>query len=79
MSKTPYEIRLEILKLANEILTTPVHQQRDALMQEFYSQREYNEKLASPLKTEFPKLPDFPDTQDVIKKANELRAFVDQQ
>ena len=28
MSKTPYEIRLELLKMANEILATPVFQTR---------------------------------------------------
>lgn len=79
MSKTPYEIRLEVLKLANEILTTPVHQQRDAMMQEFYAKKEWNEKLANPQQTNFPVLPGFPSTSEVIAKAAELRAFVDQQ
>ena len=26
MSKTPYEIRLELLKMANEILVTPIEE-----------------------------------------------------
>lgn len=79
MSKTPYEIRLEILKLANEILATPVFNKRDALMQQFYAEKEYNEKLSSPQKTQFPTLPDFPSTAEVMAKATELRTFVDQQ
>jgi hypothetical protein len=79
MSKTPYEIRLEILKLANEILTTPVHQKRDAMMQQFYAEKEFNEKLSAPQRTQFPTLPDFPSTSEVMAKAAELRAFVDQQ
>ena len=37
MSKTPYEIRLELLKMANEILVTPVFQKREALMSEYHS------------------------------------------
>ena len=37
MSKTPYEIRLELLKMANEILVTPVHQQRVCLSDEYHS------------------------------------------
>lgn len=79
MSKTPYEIRLDLLKLANEVLQTPVFQKRDAMMQKFYAEKEYNEKLAQPQKTEFPVLPDFPDTAEVIAKARELNDFVSQQ
>ena len=37
MSKTPYEIRLELLNLAKEILQTPVFQTRQALSDEYHS------------------------------------------
>ena len=37
MSKTPYEIRLELLKMANEILVTPVFQQRQSMTDEYHS------------------------------------------
>jgi hypothetical protein len=37
MSKTPYEIRLELLKMANEILVTPIFQTREAKLQEYHS------------------------------------------
>ena len=72
MSKTPYEIRLELLKLSNEILSTPVFQQREALMNEYHSKltEENRDKIS------FPTLPDFPSVNDVISKAEELNKFV---
>jgi len=74
MSKTPYEIRLELLKLANEILVTPVYQTRDAKLQEYHSKlTDANRGLLS-----FPTLPDFPSSTDIIAKAEELKKFVDQ-
>lgn len=74
MSKTPYEIRLELLKMANEILNTPVFQTREAKMQEYHSKitDANRESLA------FPTLPDFPSSTDIVAKAEELKKFVDQ-
>ena len=74
MSKTPYEIRLELLKLANEILTTPVHQKRVALNDEYHSKLVDANRNLLP----YPTMPDFPSTTDVISKAEELKKFVDQ-
>ena len=37
MSKTPYEIRLELLTLAKEILQTPIYQKRETLSDEYHS------------------------------------------
>ena len=74
MSKTPYEIRLELLKMANEILVTPVYQTREAKLQEYHSKlTDANRGLLS-----FPILPDFPSSSDIIAKAEELKKFVDQ-
>ena len=74
MSKTPYEIRLELLKMANEILVTPVYQTREAKLQEYHSKlTDANRGLLS-----FPTLPDFPSSSDIIAKAEELKKFVDQ-
>ena len=74
MSKTPYEIRLELLKMANEILVTPIYQTRDAKLQEYHS------KLtdANRGSLAFPTLPDFPSSTDIVAKAEELKKFVDQ-
>lgn len=77
MSKTPYEIRLEILRLANEILTTPVHANRDSAMREYQSSRETYPGEAGPRNPlEFPKLPEFPTTEEVLKEAELLNNFV---
>ena len=72
MSKTPYEIRLELLKLSNEIISTPVFQQREALMNEYHSKLTEDNRD----KISFPTLPDFPSVNDVISKAEELNKFV---
>jgi hypothetical protein len=37
MSKTPYEIRLELLTLAKEILQAPVYEKRNKLSDEYHS------------------------------------------
>jgi hypothetical protein len=78
MSKTPYEIRLDLLKLANEILTTPVHNNRDALMQKFHASRETYVGEAGPREPmAFPELPQFPSSEDILKEAEKLKDFVD--
>ena len=79
MSKSPYEIRLELLKLANEILCTPVYQTRDAKLQEWQASRETfaHETAPRDLKP-FPTLPDFPSSADIVSKAEELNKFVSQ-
>ena len=73
MSKTPYEIRLELLKMANEILVTPVFQQRQALTDEYHS------KLTDANRGThlFPTLPTCPSSTDIVSKAEELKKFVD--
>jgi len=75
MSKTPYEIRLELLKLANEILVTPVFQNRDALRDEYHSKLTEENRGNMP----FPTLPDFPSSTDIVAKAEELNKFISQQ
>ena len=73
MSKTPYEIRLELLHLAKEILHTPVFQSREAKMQEYHSKLTEANRESHP----FPALPDFPTSADIIARAEELKKFVD--
>ena len=71
MSKSPYEIRLELLKLANEVLLTPVYHKRSALEMEWSARRESNPSEA------FPTMPEFPTTEKIIAEAERLKAFVD--
>jgi len=73
MSKTPYEIRLELLHLAKEILSTPVFQRRQALSDEYHSKLTEANREHLP----FPTMPDFPSTTDIVSQAEELKKFVD--
>ena len=73
MSKTPYEIRLELLTLAKEILQAPVYQKRESLSDEYHSKLNDANRGTLP----YPTMPDFPSSTDIISKAEELKKFVD--
>jgi hypothetical protein len=83
MSKTPYEIRLELLKLAKDSLYEPVFQKRQNLMDEFMAKREVFVGMTGPtpeqLALKFPIMPDFPSTDTIIAEAEKLNNFVSQQ
>ena len=74
MSKTPYEIRLELLTLAKEILQAPIYEKRSQLTNEYHSKLTDANRGTLP----FPSMPDFPSTTDIVSKAEELKKFVDQ-
>lgn len=74
MSKTPYEIRLDLLNLAKEILQAPIYEKRNKLSDEYHSKlTDANRETAA-----YPTMPDFPSTTDIVGKAEELKKFVDQ-
>ena len=66
MSKTPYEIRLDLIKMA-----------QDQLNQRYYNQFEvarHNAQIASrPLN----EVPEFPSTEQLLLEAEKLKQFVD--
>ena len=74
MSKTPYEIRLELLTLAKEILQAPIYEKRSQLVNEYHSKLTDANRDSLP----FPTLPDFPSTTDIVAEAEALKKFVDQ-
>ena len=74
MSKTPYEIRLELLTLAKEILQAPVNEKRNKLSDEYHSKLTDTNRDSLP----FPTMPDFPSTTDIVAEAEALKKFVDQ-
>lgn len=74
MSKTPYEIRLELLNLSQSILQTPIFEKRNQLQNEYHSKLTDANRGTLP----FPTLPDFPSTTDIIAQAEQLKKFVDQ-
>ena len=74
MSKTPYEIRLELLTLAKEILQAPIYEKRSQLVNEYHSKLTDANRDSLP----FPTLPDFPSTTAIVFEAEALKKFIDQ-
>jgi hypothetical protein len=70
MSLNPYEIRLELLKLAQHSLNEKIYNARQGLMDEFHANRDNNASA------HFPKLPEMPTTEDIIAEAKKLNNFV---
>jgi hypothetical protein len=70
MSMNPFEIRLELLKLAQNTLNEKAYNSRQALMDKFHSERENSPNTA------FPDLPKMPTTEDIITEAKKLNDFV---
>lgn len=77
MSMTPYEIRLELLKMAKDMLTDDFHTKRDALQQQWHTQVDAA-KIAGTSSPEFPAIPPFPTEEEIVKKAEALNQFVSQ-
>ena len=77
MSMTPYEIRLELLKMAKDMLTDDYHTKRDCLSQQWHTQVDAA-KIAGTTSPEFPAIPAFPTEEEIVKKAEALNQFVSQ-
>lgn len=77
MSKTPYEIRFDLLTLAKEILFEPIHNKRDDIRDEYFAKRELIQTPTDNITSiPFPAMPDFPSTADIIAEAKKLNEFV---
>lgn len=70
MSKTPYEIRLDLLRLAKDSLFEPYTYIRQSREQEFFAKREVDPN------TPYPEMPTAPTSEDVIAEAKKLNEFV---
>jgi hypothetical protein len=77
MSMTPYEIRLELLKMAKDMLTDDFHTKRDALQQQWHTQVDAA-KIAGTTSPDYPAIPPFPTEDEIVKKAEALNQFVSQ-
>jgi hypothetical protein len=74
MSTNGYEIRLELLKMAKEMLEQDWHAQREAVMQDYHTKAERDENFIPATPTFKP----FPTEEEIIKKAKVLNEFVAQ-
>lgn len=66
MSKTPYEIRLDLIKMA-----------QDQLNQRYYNQFEVVKHNAQISSSPLNEVPDFPSTEQLLLEAEKLKQFVD--
>jgi len=64
--KTPYEIRLELIKLA-----------QDQLNQRYFTKMEVARQNADIRNQPLTEVPEFPDTQQILMEADKLKSFVD--
>lgn len=75
MSLTPFEIRLELLKMAKEMLVDEFHSKKDTASQDWNIKVE-NARHAGAQPPEHPALPPYPSESDIIAKATTLNGFV---
>jgi len=72
---TPFEIRLELLKMAKELLLEEYHSSKDRLTNEWQVKVE-SAKLNGQVIPEHPAFPTYPSETDIITKAQSLNGFV---
>ena len=72
---TPFEIRLELLKMAKELLMEEYHSSKDRLSNEWHVKVESAKLNGQPI-PEHPAFPTYPTENDIIIKAAALNGFV---
>ena len=72
---TPFEIRLELLKMAKDMLYDDYNAQRDKISQDWNVKCD-TAKTKGETPPEHPALPSIPSEQDIITKAQTLNGFV---
>ena len=72
---TPFEIRLELLKMARDMLYDSYNADRDRLQQDWHMQCE-TARSKGETPPPHPALPTIPSEQDIINKAMTLNGFV---
>lgn len=74
-NKTPFEIRLELLKMAKEMLESDYFSIKDRIQQEWQVKVGRANETNEPL-PQHPIIPPFPTATEVIEKAKTLNAFI---
>ena len=72
---TPFEIRLELLKMAKENLMEDYYSNKDRLQQEWHVKVDVA-KLNGQSIPDHPAFPTYPSENDIIAKAQTLNGFV---
>lgn len=74
---TPFEIRLELLKMAKDMLTEDYYGKREVISNEYASRCEVARIHGTEVPAH-PGFPSYPSEADIITKANALNGFVSQ-
>ena len=74
---TPFEIRLELLKMAKDMLEQDYHSNRDKINTDWHVKVE-SARHAGQVPPDHPGFPGFPSETDIIAKAQTLNSFVSQ-
>lgn len=77
MSMTPFEIRLELLKMSKEMLTEEYYSKKEQLTSDWSTKVEAA-KLSGSTPPEHPQMPAYPTEAEIITKATTLNGFVSQ-
>lgn len=72
---SPFEIRLELLKMAKDILMDDYYSNKDRISQDWSIKCE-SARLKGEFPPEHPALPTIPTEQEIIAKAQALNGFV---
>jgi len=74
---TPYEISLELLKMAKEMLSDDYYGKREVISNEWSTKVE-EAKINGTPSPSHPGFPSFPSEEEIIRKAEMLNGFVSQ-
>ena len=74
---TPFEIRLELLKMAKDMLADDYYGKREVISNEYASRCEVARIHGTEIPVH-PGFPPYPSETDIIAKANALNGFVSQ-
>jgi hypothetical protein len=70
MSKTPFEIRLQLLEMAKDLLQQEYYIKKDIAMASWHAKLDSDKSVPSP------QIGEFPTEEQIIEKAKKLNAFV---
>ena len=74
---TPFEIRLELLKMAKDMLAEEYYGKKEQVTQDWQVKVE-NARHAGAVPPDHPSLPNYPTEADIVAKATALNSFVSQ-
>lgn len=74
-SKTPYEVRLEILQMAQDTEMQHYHANRENQMNRWQTAVE-TARIRNETPPEMPPMPEFPTEEAIVKKAQFLSEFI---